>query len=392
MESQASLIEAFDTLNERKRKDPDCLTKTEKARWRMMRCEIEEALFQIPRDPAKDTREFLRVPISMKVAYSVSGQLQERYLTILGEGGLFVATDDTQPLGTRLNFQGYPVSGGLPFKARGEVVWVQKTGDPAEHGMGIKFIQLSDQQLLLIYTLVDDTVRQGLLERRSYSRIDTRLAVSLESGSKKVEAQTHDLCLAGMFVASDFDIRHRDKIDFRLRIPGGQPLEKGRARVIHGSEKTSQSSRGGFGVAFIDLGVEGQALIRGYMSGRVTGKIRHKADEPRRHARLMRRIKLRFQAVNSFGTTDARDISGGGVFVQNRMPPPQGSKIDVNLVDPATLQTLDLSGTVVRVVKPSPEYPQVVFIVMQTSQSTPGIPVEGMVCSGVVKSPCSGLK
>ncbi|MBW1871266.1 MAG: hypothetical protein JRJ19_04325, partial [Deltaproteobacteria bacterium] len=124
MESQDRLIEAFDTLNERKRKDPDCLTKTEKARWRMLRCEIEEALFQITRDPGTDTREFLRVPIYMKVAYSVAGQIQERYLTILGEGGLFVATNDFQPLGTRLNFQGFPVSGGLPFKARGEVVWV----------------------------------------------------------------------------------------------------------------------------------------------------------------------------------------------------------------------------------------------------------------------------
>jgi hypothetical protein len=91
MDEDISLLEAFDGLNERKRRDPDSLSKLEKARWRMMRCQIEEALFQQTRDPAKDTREFLRVPLSMKVRCEgdhteAGGVARRRGRTLPGQG------------------------------------------------------------------------------------------------------------------------------------------------------------------------------------------------------------------------------------------------------------------------------------------------------------------
>lgn len=357
MDESTSLLEAFDGLNERKRRDPDSLSKLEKARWRMMRCQIEEALFQQTRDPAKDTREFLRVPISMKVRCEHDDKTSERYLTVLGEGGLFVSSTDPAPKGTILKLEGLPAGEGKPFRVKGEVVWSNVKGPADNHGMGVKFIDLDQEQKQLIYTLVDDTVRQGLLERRRYARIDTRLNINLEHGLRSIKLQTHDLSLGGMFAACDLPVQAGSKLRFELRVPGGLPAVKGIARAVHLAEKISQGQRKGVGAAFMDLGVENKGIIRNYMVKRVTGEIRHAADEPRKHARLMRRIKLRFQAVNGFGTTDARDISGGGVFMQSRQPPPLGSMVELGLIDPATLKTLELTGKVVRVIPANPQSP-----------------------------------
>jgi type IV pilus assembly protein PilZ len=368
MDEHASLLEAFDGLNERKRRDPDSLSKLEKARWRMMRCQIEEALFQQTRDPAKDTREFLRVPISMKVRYQHEGMACERYLTVLGEGGLFISALDPAPKGVILALEGLPAGrpAGRPtgtgesFRVKGEVVWSNVKGPENQHGMGIKFIDLSQAQKELIHTLVDDTVRQGLLERRRYARIDTRLEIKLEHGLRAINLQTHDLSLGGMFVACDLPVQVDSTLRFELRVPGGLPAVKGTAKAKHLAEKISQGQRKGVGVSFENLGVENKGIIRNYMAKRVTGEIRHAADEPRKHARLMRRIKLRFQAVNGFGTTDARDISGGGVFMQSRQPPPLESRVELGLIDPATLKTLDLAGKVVRVIRSNPQNPHAV--------------------------------
>jgi uncharacterized protein (TIGR02266 family) len=357
MDEHATLLEAFDGLNERKRKDPDGLTKLEKARWRMMRCQIEEALFQQTRDPAKDTREFLRVPISMKVRYELHSRAEERYLTVLGEGGLFIVSTDPAPKGTILTIEGLPIGVGEAFRVKGEVVWSNAKGPESGHGMGIKFIDLSQEQKQLIFTLVDDTVRQGLLERRRYARIDTRLEANLEHGLRNLKLQTHDLSLGGIFVACDLPVEIGTVLRFELRVPGGLPAVKGTSKAVHLAEKISQGQRKGVGVSFEQLGVENKGIIRNYMVKRVTGEIRHAADEPRKHARLMRRIKLRFQAETGFGTTDARDISGGGVFMQSRQPPPLGSVVELGLIDPATLKTLELSGKVVRVIKANPKFP-----------------------------------
>jgi type IV pilus assembly protein PilZ len=354
------LLQAFESLNERKRLDQHGLSKTEKARWRMMRCQIEEALFQQIRDPATDTREFLRVPISLKACYGQGGKRRESYLTILGEGGLFIADSDPEPLGSRLQIEGYPIGRGAPFRVLGEVVWSQGQGPEKSRGMGIKFVDLDDNERRLVYALVDDRVRQGLLERRRFARIDTRLEVTLSHASSRVSALTHDLCIGGMFTTCDLPAPVGARLAYKLSVPGGLPTDEGTAEVVHRAEKTSQGMGQGIGLAFVKPSLENEHVIRNYIRRRVLGDIRHPNDEPRRHARLIRRTKVRFQAENGFGTTDARDISCGGVFLQSRMPPPLGSRIEMSLVDPYTLKTLELSGRVVRVIQPDPHYTSVV--------------------------------
>jgi c-di-GMP-binding flagellar brake protein YcgR len=350
------LIETFDNLNERKRSEPNSLSAAEKNRWRLMRCQIEEALFQRPRDPAKDTREFIRVPISLRVRYAVGGEHYDSFLTVLGEGGLFLASSNPAKMHTKLNLEINPIGIGPPFTVRGEVVWIGQDPVSGEMGMGIRFLELSPLQQRMIHVLVDDTIRQNLLERRNFSRIDTRIDVSVRIGAANIQSKTHDLCLGGFFIAHEKEVELGEIVEYSLDIPAGLATLKGEAEVIHMTEKLSLDKHLGLGLKFLKPDSAASHSIQNYIIRRVTGKLQHAQDEPRQHARLKRRFKIRFQAVNSFGTTDVRDISGGGLFMQTREPPPEGSRIELTLINPVSLKTLPLSADVVRTVTSNPKF------------------------------------
>lgn len=354
MDESASLIEAFEALNERKRRAPGSLSKMEQARWRTMRCQIEEALFQHPRDPAADSREFLRVPKSLLVRYRVAGVTHERYVSVLGEGGLFIDTGEPCQPGHHLELEIVPVGRGPAFRVAGQVAWSRGEDTPDAPGMGIRFTDLTPQQQQAIYALVDDTVRQGLLERRGHARIDTRLAVRVEIGLLALSGRTHDLSLGGMFVSCAEPVQAGERVSVELQLPGAFPALSANCRVVHISRKRSQHEQQGFGLELGGSDPQRQATIHDYMCRRVCGELRHAHDEPRRHARLKRRLQVRFHSPHGFGTTDAGDIGGGGLFLQSREPPPVGTRIEMTLIHPSSLQTIALSGHVVRVVHTDP--------------------------------------
>jgi Tfp pilus assembly protein PilZ len=351
------LLKAFESLNQRKRNNPDCLSASEKARWRVMRCQIEEALFQVPRDPAKDTREFLRVPVSILVRYRVDGRLTKRRLTVLGEGGLFISSKDFLPMGAELEIEVIPAGGPAQFAVRGQVVWTCRMGNPDESGMGIKFIDLTDPVKHHIYTLVDETLRKDLIERRKFSRVDAGLGVHVFAPERPVDLRTSDIGIGGMLMSWAYPAPVRDHLQFELQLPGNQAPIKGMAEVARLVEKPWWRRSGSLGVRFTDLSRQGQDEIQAYLGSQAAGHLPARGSERRVFARVKRRIKLRFIASNSFGTTDTRDISGSGVFLQTRQPPGWGSLIEITLSQPGSAETLSLPGRVVRVVHTDPQKP-----------------------------------
>ncbi|NMB75562.1 MAG: TIGR02266 family protein [Myxococcales bacterium] len=356
MDSYGSLLEAFEALNQHKRQDPASLSGEEKTRWKSLRREIEQALFAAPQGSEADTREFLRVPVSLSVRYWTHNELRDRYIPVLGEGGLFVATVDPLPVGTRLDLEIGLAQRGFSFSVRGEVVWVNSGDDPARRGMGIRFADLTWEQKRLIYGLVDDNLRQRLLERRRFARIDARLQVQFVLARGFFELSTQDLSLGGLRVESDDPPPLGEKIRLVLHVPGSQPAVRAVAEVVR-HIPASASGPAGFGVRFVDLSGEGREALQRYLQGRIAGEQDAGGPERRRHARLECQVKLRFQAQSSFTTTFSRDLSSGGVFIQTADPPPVGQPVEVSLVHPVTLQWLKLSGRVVRVVEPDPAQP-----------------------------------
>ena len=70
-----------------------------------MRCEIESELFSVEQEPGSDRRKFIRVPVTLEVRYWSRNELKDRYIPVLGEGGLFVATVDPLAVGTQLDLE-----------------------------------------------------------------------------------------------------------------------------------------------------------------------------------------------------------------------------------------------------------------------------------------------
>jgi type IV pilus assembly protein PilZ len=354
MESYDGLLKAFEALNKRKRENPEALSENELARWRLMRCQIEEALFQVQRDPAQDTRDHLRVPISLKVRYWVGPRLTQRYLTVLGEGGLFIASQDHLPRGSHLELEIIPIQNKPKIKVRGLVTWTCEMGDPEERGMGVHFIALSEPVRQAIYSLIDETMRRRLLERRRFSRVDTDLGVLLPGANRLARHRAEDLGMGGMLLSWVDGRPREERLSFVLNLPEtGTPVQ-GTAEIIRMAPRPWWKRSGGLGVRFVDLKEKGLDDIIQFLSRQASGQIPIRGGERRVHARIKRRLRLRFLASNSFGTTDARDISRGGVFLQTRRPPPWGSLIEISLIQPGTGETLTLPGRVVRVVHTDP--------------------------------------
>ena len=360
MDSVGTLLNAFEPLHHRKRENPLSLSKTEIFRWRVMRCQLEEYLFQRPRDPARDTREHLRVPVSFRVKYRVEGKTKHEYLTVLGEGGCFITTEDVYPVGSVLDLAVYTEDGRELFKVTGRVVWSSQacTTAPPEPGMGLRFIDIAPEQKQHINQTVDAELRRSLLETRRFGRMDVKLAVLLTTSSQLiVKATTSDLSIGGMFIECSEAIRRGETLPFQLLMPGGLPALLGSAEVVHAVQQKLGRRHPGYGLRFSDVRLEDKQIIRMFMSRQLADEGRAPPAGKRRHPRLRRKFKLRFQAVNTFGSTDVLDISQGGVFIQTREPPPIDSRMAITLVHPDSQQVLSLGGRVLRVVPADPQHP-----------------------------------
>ncbi len=349
MDSFSSMLEAFEALNAKKRTDPESLNQEEKKAWTDLRKDVERVLFQEEPDPRSDTREYLRVPMALSVSYWTSNELKDRYIQVMGEGGLFVSTVDPLPKGSQLDLEIALAEKGISFSVKGEVVNINESEDPAKRGMGIKFIELSYVQMHKIYSLVDDTLRQRLLERRRFARVQTKLQIQFVYADGFFELKTEDLSLGGLFIATENQVPVGEKIRLVLHIPGGQPSVKALCEVVRVVD-ASPGQLAGLGVRFLQLEEKDLHAIRQYLAQLVVDTYHPDEKERRRYPRVERLVKLRFAALDSIGVTLARDVSAAGVFVQTHEAPPLDSEIQISLVHPVSLQELSLVGRVVRVV------------------------------------------
>ena len=223
--------------------------------------------------------------------------------------------------------------------------------------MGIKFINLTDPIKRHIYALVDETLRKNVVERRKFSRIDAGLGVHVFTPARPIDLITSDIGIGGLLMSWAYPAPVRDRLQFELRLPGNQPPVMGLAEVARLVEKPWWRRSGSLGVRFLDLSRQGQTAIQAYLGRQAAGHLPARGAERRVFARIKRRINLRFMASNYFGTTDTRDISGGGVFLQTRQPPSWGSLIEITLSQPGSGETLSLPGRVVRVIHTDPQKP-----------------------------------
>jgi len=354
------LLDAFEELNERKRWHPESMTPEDRERWTKMRRELESLLFNENPDSRLDNRQFLRVPVALEVRYLSQNELRDRYIQVLGEGGIFVSTVDPLPVGSLFDLEVVLARKSISVRLKGQVVWINRDPDPARRGMGVQFVDMTYEQKQIIYSLVDDSLRQNLLERRRFARVDTNLRVEFVYAEGLFEMQSADLGLGGLFIETEHLIPVGEKIQLILHIPGTRPAVKALGEVVRVVDDPKPGQPAGMGIHFLELDVKDQVALSLFLGMKVAGRVEAEQENPerRRSTRVRRRVKLRFSGVRTMGVVYSHDISGGGLFIQTHEPLPLHSAVKVTLVHPSSLAELDLIGKVVRVVGHDPNHPQ----------------------------------
>jgi uncharacterized protein (TIGR02266 family) len=356
--STRSLLEAFEQLRARKRAG-EALATGEEDRLVGLRAELEEVLFQRVAESGRERREHLRVPVAIQASYWSSDELKDRYVEVLGEGGLFLATDQPLPPGSRLVLDLHLVDRRFSFRVQAEVVSVHPGNNRTAAGLGVRFVDLTYDQKAVLYDLVGDRLRQSLLERRQYTRLDSRLQARFLWPEGSFVLQTADLGADGLFVATDHLLAPRERAKVLLMVPGYEDPVRAVVEVIRVIETPLPGLPAGLGLKFVMIDSSGRQAILEYMVGRVVKRFGplDPHSELRGEPRIRRRIPIRFREAGVEGLTFSRDLSSSGLFLHAVQPPGLGVDLALTIHHPVSQQQLPLEGRVVRVVEADPAWP-----------------------------------
>jgi type IV pilus assembly protein PilZ len=106
-----------------------------------------------------ENRVHRRAPLRLELNYrdATNKNFLFEYSQNISKGGIFIETDTPLPLGSRLKIRFQPPGGEAELQVEGEVSWVNevKEGDDNPNpGMGVQWVDLSDDQYQLIASIV----------------------------------------------------------------------------------------------------------------------------------------------------------------------------------------------------------------------------------------------
>ncbi|MBN1203449.1 MAG: TIGR02266 family protein [Myxococcaceae bacterium] len=103
-------------------------------------------------------RHYSRVRLQTNIHLGSDSNFFTGFSTDISEGGLFVATVETVPRGTKVDLD-FTLPGGRPLKASGVVRWLREPNDHTPDlmpGVGVQFQELPDE----VASLISDFVRK----------------------------------------------------------------------------------------------------------------------------------------------------------------------------------------------------------------------------------------
>jgi uncharacterized protein (TIGR02266 family) len=102
----------------------------------------------------EEKRAHLRVPIDIWVEESRDGELYYQRTANISEGGLFFERTVPHPKGTIVNLKFTLPNQSKPIEVKGEIVNLPE--DPDGLGMGVKFLNLTEEQREAIVRYINE--------------------------------------------------------------------------------------------------------------------------------------------------------------------------------------------------------------------------------------------
>jgi uncharacterized protein (TIGR02266 family) len=143
------------------------LSPAELRRWMLLKRQLARQFNPQVSDEQADRRASIRVPTRLVVSFENLGELRRCWMTNLGRGGLFVASDQLLAIGTRLDLRIGIGATGDEIEIPAEVV-SHNLGPRFENqrGMGMRFLDLTPEATKQLDELYDSTFRRAVQGRR----------------------------------------------------------------------------------------------------------------------------------------------------------------------------------------------------------------------------------
>lgn len=153
------------------------------------------------------TRQYDRVPYSLRVQFRKASSLLVAYSVNLSRGGVFLDTAELVPIGTSVSLE-LAVPGAGPVTVNGHVTWLREEGgELGPRGIGIEFDDVVDSLGELVDRLAADFAGIHILhlcsdadDRKSLSRVLTSILSTADVASvddqRVAEALLDDVDLA----------------------------------------------------------------------------------------------------------------------------------------------------------------------------------------------------
>jgi len=96
------------------------------------------------RESAVGRRRWERAEVNMAVVCRSQGEILDDIAKKLGAGGMFIESDQPQPVGSTVELQFNLPGIGAPVELRGRVASIQESSDGQASGMGIEFLDVEE--------------------------------------------------------------------------------------------------------------------------------------------------------------------------------------------------------------------------------------------------------
>jgi uncharacterized protein (TIGR02266 family) len=162
MSDMPGLLRAFLALD--KRRKAGGLSPADMARWSDLKSALNRHFEPDAKERHVKSRESVRVPLDLNVNFESRGEIRECLMKNLSAGGIFVATESPLPIGTPFNVRIRIERSGEEIELPGEVVSVGVNASMSreQHGMGIRFAHLTEEQARLVAEFSEEAMKKAI--------------------------------------------------------------------------------------------------------------------------------------------------------------------------------------------------------------------------------------
>jgi uncharacterized protein (TIGR02266 family) len=111
---------------------------------------------------SREKREFPRVPLNTEVLreFTDIDELAKEYCDNLSLGGMFIKSSNPLPVGTTFAFKLKTSADGKDISGTARVEWLHQEEGKEADGMGVRFIELNENCLEIIFRIVDKYIQE----------------------------------------------------------------------------------------------------------------------------------------------------------------------------------------------------------------------------------------